>query len=594
MTSEADPSPSSGPATPPHPPRGSIRMHISPELLLRQMYDEVQDFAIITLDTDSLITSWNVGARHLFGFEEHEALGASTAITFTAEDLDQGQPFGEMALAAEQGRAADYRWHKRKDGSRFWADGVLTGIRTEEGELVGYLKIVRDITERKEAQDEIRRLASIDAVTGLYNRASFDTRRVELTASATRSGQKLLLFMIDLDRFKEVNDTYGHQAGDQLLAEAGARIRGISRDSDFVARIGGDEFALFQMNPASPLLGATLASKILFALDLPFKLDNAEVRISGSIGIAVFPDDAGDADSLLKCADLALYEAKTQGRNGYHYFTPELDALAHRRNRDQGELKRLERDKRFWLAYQPIVDAQSGQTVAMEALLRFPGPVLNQSSVDYVVELAKEIGLIVNIGNWVFEQASSQLRRWRDEGHHAIRIAVNTCSKELLAPSYLPNIMKVLQQYGLSPADIYLEMTERDAIDLDRSPTTIVQRLANMGFRLVLDDFGTGYSSLSYLRALPVTGLKLDKSFLKGVPDEADANAVARAVITLARDLRLGVTAEGVEHPVQMRFLRDAGCHAFQGFLFAPPMAEEAASRWLREQAAGPAPPEQQ
>jgi diguanylate cyclase (GGDEF)-like protein/PAS domain S-box-containing protein len=593
MSTEADPSPPAQSSTAdaaPHGDRAVGRMTISPEQLVRQVYDKVEDFAILTLDPQAIITSWNVGARKIFGFDEGEALGASMGITFPPEDLATGQPFKEMEVAAQNGRAADYRWHVRKDGSAFWADGVLTAIRDERGELAGFLKIVRDITERKQAQDEIQRLATLDTVTGLYNRASFDRRRVELAAAAARSKQKMLLFMIDLDRFKEINDTYGHQAGDQLLMEAGARIRAISRDSDFVARIGGDEFALLQLNPTTPMLAATLANKILVTLSIPFRLDNAEVRISGSIGIAVFPDDAADADALLKCADLALYEAKSQGRSCYHYFTPTLDAMAHRRNLDQVEIKRLERDKGFWLAYQPIVDASSHKPVAMEALLRFPGTVLAQSSVDYVVELAKEIGLITEIGSWVFAQACSQLKRWHLAGF-PMKMAINTCSKELLAPDYLPSMLKSLADCALAPADVNLEITERDAIELDRVSATIVKRLADLGFGIVLDDFGTGYSSLSYLRTLPVTGLKLDKSFLRGVPEEADANAVTRAVITLARDLRLAVTAEGVELPVQMRFLHDTGCNAFQGFLFAPPMSGEEASRWLARNAqAGTAP----
>lgn len=560
---------------------GQTQMTISPAILLRQIYENVFDFAIITMDRNSCITSWNAGASAIFGYETHEALGMGSAFIFTEEDVRSGLPFQEMSTAEQQGRATDYRWHVRKDGSRFWADGVLTPIRDDHGEVIGFLKIVRDITERKEAQDEIQRVASVDALTGLYNRAAFDSRRHELASTALRNGQKLLLFLIDLDRFKEVNDTLGHQAGDRLLAEVSARIRSISRESDIVARIGGDEFALLQLNPTSPLLGATLASKLLFALSLPAKIGGREVNVSGSIGIAVFPDDAVTADGLLKCADLALYEAKAQGRNGYHYFTNALDQVAHRRNLDQAELKRLERANGFLLAYQPIVDAVSGRTVAMEALLRFPGPILSGASVDYVVELAKEVGLISTIGNWVFAQACAQLKEWHAAGLTTTRIAVNTCSQELVDPAYLPKLLEVLDEFDLAPADVDIELTERDAIELDRACTPIAQRLSAMGFGIVLDDFGTGYSALSYLRKLPVTGLKLDKSFLSGVPEEADANAIARSVIALARDLRLTVTAEGVEHATQMSFLRDAGCHAFQGFLFAAPMSADEASRWL-------------
>lgn len=363
-------------------------MLISPAMLLQQLYDSVVDFAIITTDPQTIITSWSAGARQIFGYDSTEVLGTSNEIGFTEEDVKSGQPFIEMRVAAEQGRAADYRWHVRKDGSLFWADGVLTPILDARGDIVGYLKVLRDITERKAEQDKIQRLASIDTLTALYNRAAFDARRNELTAAAIRNEQKLLLFMIDLDRFKEINDTFGHQAGDKILQEAAARIREISRESDIVARIGGDEFALLQLNPSSPLMGATLANKILFALTLPFTIGDREVFVSASIGIAVYPDDADTPDTLLKSADLALYAAKAQGRNCYHYFTEKLDLIAHQRNLDQTELKRLERAKGFWLNYQPINDEMSGQTMAMEALLRFPCPALSSTSVEYVVEVA--------------------------------------------------------------------------------------------------------------------------------------------------------------------------------------------------------------
>lgn len=555
---------------------------IDPSLLLREMYESVADFAILTTDMDSCITSWNAGAAKIFGYQADEVLGKSMAITFTREDVNDGQPFREMDAAKTHGRAADYRWHMRKDGTLFWADGILKPILNDQHVVIGFMKILRDITERKVADDEIKRLASIDGLTSLYNRAAFDARRAELASTALRTGQKLLLFLIDLDRFKEVNDTLGHQAGDQLLQEVGKRIRKISRESDIVARIGGDEFALLQLNPTTPALGAALASKVLSALATPFALSEREVNISGSIGIAVFPDDAATPDGILKCADLALYEAKAQGRDCYHYFTSALDVAAHRRNLDQTELKRLDREQGFSLVYQPIIDARSGRTVVMEALLRFPGTVLSGSSVDYVVELAKEIGMIPQIGNWVFAEACSQLKEWRAAGIALTRIAVNTCAQELLDPTYVAKLVEVLDEFGLAAGSVDIELTERDAIELEKSGAPIAQRLRDMGFGLILDDFGTGYSALSYLRKLPVTGLKLDKSFLTEVPDDPDANAIAASVISLASQLRLTVTAEGVEHAGQVNFLREAGCNAFQGYLFAPPMSAEEAGDWLR------------
>jgi diguanylate cyclase (GGDEF)-like protein len=404
-----------------------------------------------------------------------------------------------------------------------------------------------------------------------------------MMALASRNRQMLLLLLIDLDRFKEVNDTLGHDAGDQLLKEAAARIRKVSRESDLVARLGGDEFAVLQLNPGSATAGGVVAGKLLDVLAQPFFLAGREAQISASIGIAVYPDDASNSDELMKKSDLALYQAKAEGRNAFHYFTDALDSAAHRRNSDQAELRTITRERAFALAYQPIVDFRSGGTVAMEALLRFPNGAFGAYPVEYVIELAKEHGLIADIGSWVFRESCRQLRSWRLAGMNGINIAINTCAKELLRPDYARVIETSLAEFSLTPADIEIELTEHEAIELERNRNGILKSLRSQGFSIVLDDFGTGYSSLSYLRSLPVTALKLDKSFLRDIPHHTDANAITRAVVALAHDLRLNVTAEGVERIEQAKFLLDVNCTAFQGYLFAEPLDADAALEWLTQ-----------
>ena len=561
---------------------------LAPDILLRQIYLNVRDFAIFTVDPQGLVTSWNIGAQLVFGFTPEEIIGNSIDAIFTIEDIAMGQPKRERRTATECGRATDYRWHVRKDRSHFWADGILTPIPgpADPGKPIGFLKILRDVTDRKLAQDEIHRLASVDVLTGLANRAAFDARRAEMVALAGRTGQLLLLLMIDLDQFKEVNDLMGHQAGDQLLQQVAQRIRAVSRESDFVARIGGDEFAMLQLYAPSPAAGGTLAEKLLESLRQPFLIDEREIRVSASIGIAVCPVDATTPDHLLKKADLAMYQAKNDGRNCFHYYTRELDEIAHRKNADHSELKRVIGGRLFWLAYQPIIDASSGRVVAMEALLRLPGQ-LAQHSVDYVIGLAKEIGLLPDLGAWVLRRACEQLRQWRDAGLTGLRVCVNTCAEELRDPGYQQHLDTSLGEFGLDADDIEIELTERDAIELERSGSNIIFRLRERGLMLSLDDFGTGYSSLSYLRILPVTTIKLDKSFLHGVPDSADANAVARTVVQLARDLRLKVIAEGVESEAQASFLRRLGCGAFQGHLYSAALSAHDATEWLRAHGAG-------
>jgi diguanylate cyclase (GGDEF)-like protein/PAS domain S-box-containing protein len=555
---------------------------LAPGLLLEQIYLNLRDFAIFSMDAQGLITSWNLGAELIFGYAAQDILGQHGACLFTAADRAEDQPQQEMQTAQLVNRAADYRWHVRRGGALFWADGVMTPLRDHEGALIGYLKILRDITASKLAQDEVRRLATIDVLTGLANRAAFDARRAEMMSFAERSGQLLLLLMIDLDQFKGVNDALGHQAGDLLLQMTAQRLRSVCRESDFVARLGGDEFALMQQNVASPTVGGLLAEKLLAELARSFAIGDSEVVISASIGISVCPLDATAPDLLLKKADLALYHAKEAGRNCYHYYTAQLDAVAHRKNADHGELRRLMREQHCQLAYQPIL-APDGHTIAMEALLRLPG-YMGRQPVEYAINLAGEMGLLPELGVWVARQACGQMRQWRAAGVDGIRICINTCAKELRDAGYVTQLEAALSDNGLTAEDIEIELTERDVIELDRNGSKVVQLLHAHGFRLSLDDFGTGYSSLSYLRALPVSAIKLDRSFLRDVPDNADANAVVRMVVQLAHDLRLEVVAEGVEHQAQASFLSDAGCSAFQGYLYAPALAPLDAAAWLATQ----------
>lgn len=558
---------------------------LTSEQLLRHLYLNLRDYAILTVDPQGLITSWNLGAELIFGYAPDDIIGQHVACLFTREDRDQGVPWQELRSAREWHRAADYRWHVRRGGALFWADGVTTVMPDADGggEPAGYLKILRDVTTSKRAQDEIRRLATIDVLTGLANRAAFDARRAELISFAERGNQLLLLLLIDLDRFKQVNDELGHQAGDLLLQLVAQRMRSVCRESDFVARLGGDEFALMHLHAPSPASGGVLAEKLLAELARPFQIADHAVQISASIGIAVCPLDANLPESLLRKADLALYHAKQSGRNCYHFYTAELDRIAHRKNADHTEMRQLMHGHRCALAYQPIVDANSN-TIAMEALLRLPGH-LGQQPVEYAVGLAAEMGLLPQLGCWVTRQAFAQLRQWMDQGVHDLRVCVNTCAKELLDDSYLDQLDSALAEYGLRAGDIEIELTERDAIALEQNGSKIVDQLHARGFRLSLDDFGTGYSSLSYLRTLPVTTIKLDKSFLRDVPDNADANAVVRTVILLASELRLSVIAEGVESTAQADFLSDAGCGVFQGFLYARPLSAADATAWLQQRA---------
>ena len=556
-------------------------MLIDSKLILKQIYSSVVDFALIAYDLNGNITAWNKGAETIFGYAESEILRSPSEILFPRGDRDDGVPAQEMQTALACGRAADFRWHVRKNGALFWADGVMTPMADDDGTPVGFMKILRDITQSKLEHEQVERMAASDMLTGVANRASFDRRLVEMLAVAERGHHLLILFAIDLDRFKEVNDQFGHGAGDNLLKQASNRLKQAVREGDVLARVGGDEFALIQLDPPSAECASALAEKLLAALRTPFDIEGHEVSISGSIGIAVYPDDAATVHDLRINADLALYHAKKSGRNCFHYFTDELDTAVRERNLDKIELRRIVAEGSFRLEYQPIVRAATGATIAMEALLRFPGPRLDARSVDYTIDLAREIGVITAIGSWVFRQCCMQLKQWRKRGLSDIRIAINTCANELLHPEYLPTLENNLQEFGLDPSSIEIELTEREAIELSRADPSILAQLHNRGFLIALDDFGTGYSSLSYLRGLPIDMIKLDQSFVRDTPAKHDANKVVTAVISLAHALRLDVTAEGVETRAQAEFLQRSQCQSLQGFLFSRSMSPSAATNWL-------------
>jgi diguanylate cyclase (GGDEF)-like protein/PAS domain S-box-containing protein len=551
--------------------------------LLNSIYSSVTDFAIFTVDNDGLITSWNVGAERVLGYSDSEVIGQHVALFFTPEDRASGQPTLEIDTANRCGRAADYRWHQRKDGSRFWADGVLTILRNQNGEADGYLKIMKDITDKKRAEEKMEQLATVDSLTGLANRSSFDVRLAEMMSLVSRSQQLMILHLLDLDFFKQVNDTLGHHGGDMLLKMVAERMRHATRDGDLLARLGGDEFAIVQMNLPFPEAGGYLAEKLLHALVQPFDIEGHEILISGSMGLALCPTDVATPEELRKKADLALYRAKNLGRNCFHYFTDQLDAVAHKKSLDLVELRLAVEHQQFWLEYQPKVAVNSGQTLGLEALLRCSNPRLANYPVDDLVTLASEAGLIQKIGLWVIREACSQLRYWKNLGLTDLKVCVNVSSRELSNPKAAKDVLHILDVCGLHPQDLEIEITERQAMEVEKSGLNTLLEMRSQGIQIVLDDFGTGYSALSYLTNLPVTALKLDKSFLHGVPEDAQRSAVARLVIELARTLHLEVVAEGVESESQMEFFRREQCTAIQGFYFSKPLPQDEITEWLLE-----------
>ncbi|BAU47618.1 diguanylate cyclase [Sulfurifustis variabilis] len=429
--------------------------------------------------------------------------------------------------------------------------------------------------ERKAQQERIRHLAYHDALTGLPNRALFKDRLQHAVDLAQREGAMIGVMFIDLDRFKVINDSLGHERGDRVLVEAAARIRGAMRTSDTACRIGGDEFVVILERLASADEAARVAGRLLEEFARPMDVGARELVVSPSIGIAVYPGPTREVDRLLKDADAAMHGAKEMGRNRYLFYTEELNARVQETlEYELGLRQALARDE-FTLHYQPRVDVQSGRVVSVEALLRWRHPARGIVLPDHFIRLLEDTGMITPVGEWVVRQACRQCREWHLAGHDGVRVAVNISLLQFRSNSLVYAVRRALTEAGLAPQFLELELTETVLADDMGQVLAQLRELRGAGVQISIDDFGTGYSALSYLTQFPVDYLKIDRSFIQGVGLREDHAAITRAIAAMARSLHLGVIGEGVETSEQMRFLQGIGCNVMQGDLFSPPVAAE-------------------
>jgi diguanylate cyclase (GGDEF)-like protein len=455
--------------------------------------------------------------------------------------------------------------------------------RTAEIQSVN-VELKRQIDQREKAEDRIRYLAYYDGLTGLPNRQLFQERLQNALATAKQKGTSLGLLFLDLDRFKQVNDTLGHSVGDELLCEVSDRMMSCVRFSDYVARtgvtepvgevsrLGGDEFTLLLPAIRDPQDAAKVAERVLEDLAKPFAVKGYELAATASIGIAVYPFDGEDSETLLRNADTAMYHAKSHNRNNFQFYTEEMNTVAARKlliaSRLRGALERGE----FSLHYQPLRDAVSGKVSGAEALLRWNDPESGPVGPDEFIPIAEDTGLIIDIGEWVLRTACEQARAWHDEGFQDIRMAVNVSSHQFRQTGWSETVAEILREAGLSPAQLELEMTETAIMQNDDATMAALSELSDMGVGLALDDFGTGYSSLSYLRRFPIDRVKIDRSFVGDITSDPEDAAITAAILAMAQSLQLLVVAEGVETVEQADFLRERGCDELQGYLFSRPV----------------------
>ncbi|GHD81993.1 EAL domain-containing protein [Vogesella fluminis] len=539
-------------------------------LMADKVFESTMEGIVIT-DGKGLIQSVNPAFSRITGYTRDEAIGHTPAL------LKSGRQSADFYEHMWRQLGTDGFWqgevvNRRKNGLLYTEHLTITAIEDELGVTRHYIAVFADITQRKQAEERLHFLANHDALTGLPNRTLFAEKLQVAVEQAHEQQQRFALMFIDLDRFKLINDTLGHQAGDELLVKISQRLQEKAPGNSTVARLAGDEFTILLPNTGGLSTLAGMAQDMLASITGELVLGgNSKVFVSASLGIAVFPDDGGTADSLLVNADAAMYRAKNRGKNTFQFYTADMNASAMARLKLEYSLHRaLARDE-FQVWYQPKVDLASGTLVGMEALIRWQHPEMGFIPPMEFIPVAEECALIVPIGAWVLQEACRQTRLWAEQCGFGGRVAVNLSARQIKFGNIVGTVAQVLQQTGLPPSQLELEITESTAMDSDGEVMKALEGLRAMGITLAIDDFGTGYSSLAYLKRLPVQVLKIDRSFIKDLDRDKDDAAIASAVISLGRSLGLSVVAEGVETPAHRAFLIEQGCHQAQGYLFGKP-----------------------
>ncbi|MEW7850355.1 EAL domain-containing protein [Massilia aurea] len=549
-----------------------------------QILDQIHE-SVLTMDQMGYITSWNRGAEQLFGYTSLEAVGRNILFLYADEDLgDEAGAVLPDQFAEHGGRMMEVK-RRKKSGEVFWASLSLSPLRDLAERPSGLIAYLTDITERKQAEEQLHHLAYYDELTGLPNRTLFARLVDQALMVAQRNETAGCILFIDLNRFKRINDTLGRRIGDELLQQVGQRFKATLRDEDLVARLSGDEYAVGLADVRQHFEATTVAQKLQAALDAPFMIGGHDLRVGASIGISVYPQDGNDAETLLALADIAMERAKGDDANpdrSVAFYSQDMNKGMQERMRIESGLRHALGNGELTLYYQPKFEIASGRLVGAEALVRWMHPVRGIVPPSEFIPLAETTGLIVQVGEWVLEEACAQASIWQRSGIAPFRVAVNVSAREF-TPSLPERVADTLRRYGLDPSWLELEITESTLMhDVDRV-TAIMDRITALGVSLSLDDFGTGFSSLSYLKRFPIHTLKIDRSFTMGIPSDASDCAIAGTIVSMARQLCLRVIAEGVETLDQLAFLREAGCDEVQGYLYAAPLPAYEFEKALRE-----------
>ncbi len=528
--------------------------------------------AVSVSDGNFDFVSVNPAFARTTGYGEKEVIGRNASML----DSPQHDPAFYRHIREKmirQGRWSGEMWQRRKDGEEFLCAIESSAVLDTHGGDSLYVTVLTDITQQKRAEQELRYLANYDTLTGLPNRSLLAERLARAVVRARRQEARVAVLFLDLDRFKDINDSLGHAAGDRILKAAAARLLGLVRESDTVARLGGDEFTVVVEDVVNVASAEAMAEKIITAFGEPLELDGrSEVTISPSIGISLYPDHGLVPTDLLKFADTAMYQAKDRGRNTYQIYTEAMDAEARRRAVMVAALRRALERGEFRLVYQPRLSLLEGRITGVEALLRWHSEDLGEIPPSTFIPLAEETGLILAIGEWVLREACITLQRWRRHGLTEVGMAVNVSVLQLLRGKLPEALRRLLDEIDIPSERLELEVTESMVMANAEQTISVLRELKAIGVSLAIDDFGTGYSSLIYLKRLPIDTLKIDKEFVGDLTNDPDDEAITATVITMAHSLGLNVVAEGVETEEQLMYLHEQGCDEIQGYWLSPPI----------------------
>ncbi len=541
---------------------------------------EATSEAVLIADHEFRVTAINPAFTTITGYDADDIVGKIPHL--------EDSRAGDDPLYAQMWRAIEDHdqwegefWNRRKNGEEYAVRASISSIKDEDGKIQRYAALINDITERKQTDERIRFQANYDSLTGLPNRSLFLDQLDQAFDRVKRTNKKIALMFVDLDRFKWINDTLGHDAGDDLLLQVADRMKNCVRRVDTVARLGGDEFTIIMQDVDEEKHTRLVAEKVIEALSEPFRLKDKEANIGASIGISIGPSDAENTTTLLCNADLAMYAAKKAGRNTYKFFTPDMNEEAQARLEMENDLRHaIDRDE-LLVYYQPIVDLKTGRVSAAEALIRWRHPKRGLVSPVEFIPLAEETGLIGPIGEFVLIASCVRIKAWHDAGHKDLTVSVNLSSRQLRQGLSTEVISEILDFTNVSAEHLAFEITESQMMEDIQGSIEWLNEIKGLGVRLSIDDFGTGYSSLSYLRKFPIDTLKIDKSFVHDMTFNADDASLVEAITAMARSLKLRVIAEGVETREQLDHLRALGCDLIQGYYFSKPLQPDEFERLL-------------